>query len=57
MTTPVEAGGGGGADGGSGGSKSSSGCGCRTAPLSDGAPALLALAGLAALAGARRRRR
>ncbi len=57
VTTPVDAGGGSDGGAGSGSSKASSGCGCRTAPASEGASALLALAGLAVLARGRRRRR
>lgn len=57
VTTPVDAGGGSDGGGGSSASKSSSGCSCRTAPASEGASALLALAGVVLLARARRRKR
>ena len=57
VTTPVDAGGGSDGGAGSGSSKSSSGCSCRTAPASEGASALLALAGVVFLARARRRKR
>jgi MYXO-CTERM domain-containing protein len=57
VTTPVDAGGGSDGGGGSDSSKASSGCSCRTAPASEGASALLALAGVVFLARARRRKR
>jgi MYXO-CTERM domain-containing protein len=57
VTTPVDAGGGSDGGGGSSPAKSSSGCSCRTAPASEGASALLALAGVVLLARARRRKR
>jgi len=57
VTTPVDAGGGDDAGTAASSAKSSSGCSCRTAPASEGASALLALAGVVLLARARRRKR